>query len=148
MKNSQYTFLQQRNPGKDTWNTGYFNKKLKIISKDDRSKFGLALSTRASIVLHNLQAKNGGLEAHLGRQQPKFYTMAEDLPHHVRAMKAVASSGVPHSFFDNVFVHGCLEKLQPLHRAVYRRTFLRLLCVCVDCQNKEVGVFYVLDDIF
>ena len=65
--------------------------------------------------------------------------MAEDLPHHVRAMKAVASSGVPNSFFDNVFIRDYLSKLEPRHQAIYRRTLLRLLRVYVDCQNQEVG---------
>lgn len=68
-----------------------------------------------------------------------FFTMAEDLPHHVRAMKAVASSGVPNSLFDNAFFRDYLGSLQPRHRAIYRRTLLRLLRVYVDCQNKEVG---------
>ena len=54
-------------------------------------------------------------------------------------MKAVASSGIPNSFFDDVFVRGYLAKLQPRHRAIYRRTLLLLLRVYVDCQNKEVG---------
>ena len=71
--------------------------------------------------------------------KPDFYNMAEDLPHHVRAMKAVVSSGVPNSLFDNVFFRDYLSRLQPRHRAIYHRTLLRLLRVYVDCQNKEVG---------
>lgn len=140
LKDSEYTFLQQTNPGKDTWNTGCFNKKLKIISKDAFLKFGLVLSTRAGVVLRNRQAKGAEVH-HLCLQSPNFYTMAEDLPHHMRAMKAVASSGVPNSFFNNVFVRAYLGKLQPRHRAIYRRTLLRLLRVYVDCQNKDVCVF-------
>ena len=64
--------------------------------------------------------------------------MAEDLPHHVRAMKMIASSGVPNSFFDNVFVKDYIANLEPRHRVIYRRTLLQLLRVFVDCQNKEV----------
>lgn len=67
--------------------------------------------------------------------------MAEDLPHHVRAMKGIASSGVPNSFFGNVFIRDYLAKLAPGHRAIYRRTLIRLLRVYVDCQNKEVCIF-------
>ena len=57
-KDSEYTFLQQTDPGKDTWNTECFNKKLRTISKDASPKFGLVLSTRASGVLPNRQAKD------------------------------------------------------------------------------------------
>ena len=84
----------------------------------------------------------------LSRKEHNFYTIAEDFSHHVCAMKAVASSRVSNSFFDNVFVRGYLAKLQPRHRAIYRRTLLRLLRVYVDCQNKEVGNFFVLDNPF
>ena len=84
--------------------------------------FGV-LSTRASVVLRNRQAKGAEVH-HLCLQAPNFYTMAEDLPHHVRVMKAVATSGVPNSFFNNIFARGYLAKLQPRHRAIYRCTLL------------------------
>ena len=137
LKNSNYTFIQQSNPGKATWNTGCFNKKLKIISTDSNLKFGMAASTRAGLILRNRQSKNvPNFRMITGSN---FYSMAEDLPHHVRAMKAIVSSGVPNSFFNNVFVKDYLGNLQPLHRAIYRRTLLRLLRVFVDCQSKEVS---------
>ena len=74
------------------------------------------------------------------RLKTDFFTMAEDLPHHVRAMKAVASSGVPNSLFDNAFFRDYLASLQPRHYAIYRRTLLHLLRVHVNRQNKEVGI--------
>ena len=64
--------------------------------------------------------------------------MAKELPYHVRSMKGIVFSGVPNSFFDNVFIRDYLANLAPRHRAIYRRTLLRLLRVYVDCQNKEV----------
>ena len=99
------------------------------------------LFTRAGVVLCNRQVKGAEVH-HLCLQAPNFYTMAEDLPYHVRAMKAVASSEMPNFFFNNVFVRAYLAKLQPQHRAIYRRILLRLLRVYVDCQNKEVGFFF------
>ena len=132
-----YKFSQQTNPGKETWNTGCFNKKLKVIAKDASLRFGLVASTRASFVLRNRLMKSPGPSRH--QDGVNFFTIAEDLPHHIRAMKAVVSSGVPNSFFQNVFVRDYLAKLAPRHRAIYRRTLLRLLRVYVDCQNKEVG---------
>ena len=139
---TDYTFNQQTNPGKGTWNTGCFNKKLKIIAKDAKLKFGLQLATRADFILRNRSLKNAMPARQLA--QTDFFSMAEDLPHHVRAMKMVASTGVPNSFFENVFVKDYLANLEPRHRAIYRRTLLRLLRVFVDCQNKEVSNRYTV----
>lgn len=95
------------------------------------------MATRADFILRNRTLKNAMPARQLAKTD--FFSMADDLPHHVRAMKMVASSGVPNSFFDNVFVKDYLAHLEPQHRAIYRRTLLRLLRVFVDCQNKEVS---------
>ena len=121
-KQPNYTFMQQSNPGKNTWNTGCFNKKLKVIAKDAKLRFGLVASTRAAFILRHRKAKTPFPTRQLVK--PGFFSMAEDLPHHVRAMKMIASSGVPNSFFDNVFVKDYIANLEPRHWVIYRCTFL------------------------
>ena len=100
-------------------------------------KFGIAESTRAKYLLNHRIRKRRFAVDHHGKDT-YFFSMAEDLPHHVRAMKVVASTGVPNSFFNNAFVKEYCAHLEPRHRPIYRRTLLRLLSVFVDCQIKEV----------
>ena len=118
---------------KKTWNTGCFNKKLTIIAKDARLKVGIVSSTRVRFILWNRVMKNAAPARQLLRETG-FFSMAEDLPNHVRAMQMVVSSGVPNSFFKNVFP----TNLAPWHWVIYYGTLLQLLCVFVDCKNKEV----------
>ena len=102
-KYSDYSFLQQENPGKKSFNTGVFNKKLLIMAENRKMKFGIAESTRAKYLLNHRDRKRRIAVDHHGKDT-SFFSMAEDLPHHVHEMKVVASTGVPNSFFNNAFV--------------------------------------------
>jgi hypothetical protein len=76
---------------------------------DAKLKFGIVYSTRATFILQNSVTINAAPARQL--TQTDFFSMVEDLPNHVRAMKTVVSSGVPHSFFKNVFVKDYITKL-------------------------------------
>ena len=98
VEKTDYTFLQQTNPHKETG------------------------PTRASLVLHNCLMKCAVLICQF--HESNFFTMAQDLLHHVRAMKAVASSKVPNLFVGNGFVRDYLASLKPHHRAIYHHRLL------------------------
>ena len=134
-KNTDYRFWQEKNQGHKSFNSGAFNKKLKVLQNP--FKYGIVIAARAKALLHH--RKRNDL-SDLTRDMPvsNFYSMAENLPHLVRAMKMIVSTGVPNSFFNNAFVKDYLSHLNPKHRTIYRRTLLRLLRVFVACQDKEV----------
>ena len=143
LKNSDYTFLQQANPKNLTWNTGCFNKKLRIICKDASLKFGLVSSTRADLILQHWLMK--GIAPLREYFKTIFFTMADDLPHHVRAMKAVASSGVP-IFFNLTTLFPGLSFQPPTHVIVSStvvHSFVFCVCMSIIKRRRSVLVSFI-----
>ena len=100
----------------------FHKKKLRAITNDDKLKFRLQLVTRTYFILRNCTLNNAIPACELAKTD--FFSVTEGLPHHLHAMKMVASSGIQKSFSDNVFVKNYLAILDSCHWVIYRQTLL------------------------
>ena len=110
-KNAPYAFWQGRNKRNKSWNTGVYNKKLEVLAYGSSLKYGIEVRTRAKCVLgHRKNNKPAGLTG-----STNIYSAAENLPHLVRAMQLIVSTGAVNSFFDNPFVKDFCRHLNDRH---------------------------------
>ncbi len=97
---------------KKTWNTDYFNKKLTMIANGKKTR--IVSSARAKLILSKCVTKNAAPSRQLSTKN-NFFSMVDNLPHHICAMKMVVSSGNSNSFSKNVIVKDYIANLAPQH---------------------------------
>ena len=138
-KGTAYTFVQNKNPGNKTWESGVWNKKLSRMRKNNLSgiKFSKADIARIQCIIDN-RLRDSKIAAPV--KGMAFFPFEEDLWHHINECFVTISAGCTISFFDNPFVRDLLKGLAPRHRVAYHLKLVRLQRCCNDILQKEVRV--------
>ena len=79
----KYTFLQPRNVNAKTWHTGVWNKRLKALGNGTQAENNIEVIARSKFLL-KMRKKGGGVSKEPSMDDSDFYSMEEDLGHHVR----------------------------------------------------------------
>ena len=134
----EFTFLQQKNIGNTSWNTGVWKRKLTSIAngKVKCVTGNIVAQTRAKFIL---KMRNSTSPNFIPPTVGRYFSFEETLCHHINESLAVASTGIGVTFFGNPYVKDLLQGLNPCHRSVYHLKMARILrCICT-IQNKEVS---------
>ncbi len=134
----KYTFLQPQNANGKTWNTGVWNKRLAALAKGSSAEKNLVVISRAKFLLKMRTTGGTCLQGVGYKDSEKFYSMEDDLGHHVRKAMVILATGCPMSFFNNPFVKDWLCQLDPKHRPVYRLKLLRIISCINNVLINEV----------
>ena len=128
--------------GNKTWHSGIWKRKLETIAKSVKKPFVDHPNSqkRAQYILDMRASKSKTPQPSKGMG---FFPFEEQLVHHANEARALASTGIGASFFQNPYVRDYLQQLNPRHRPLYRLKLLRLARCLIDTTGNEVCIIHL-----
>ena len=146
LRGTDYRFIQQKNKGNKSWHTGVWKRKLESIACGTAKGAAgdIVVQTRAKHILskRNLFSKGSpACQDVIPKKTISFFPFEENLRHQINEAKAMISTGVLYTFFENPYVRKTLSDLEPRHRPAHREKFCRVIRCAVDQSDEEVCVY-------